>query len=51
MRKRFKRFSKIEDYEPFLLLIRLMQDLSIWECEMLILKYTILHFQGNDEEI
>ena len=29
MRKRFKRFSKIEDNEPLLLLIRLIPDLSV----------------------
>ena len=50
MWKRCKRFRKIEDYDPFLLLIRLIPDLSVWECEMLFLKYTILHFQGNYEE-
>ena len=37
MRKWFKRFSKIEDYDPFLLLIRLILDLFVWECKLLLL--------------
>ena len=45
MRKWLKRFRKIEDYDPFLLLIRLIPDLSVWECEMLFLEYTICTFK------